>query len=88
MAYDTIQSQFYVMLLKVCGEPLKYFHLLKFYPIHNNLTGSTYILTIGAEQIILIDAKKEKLIWQIGFYEIERIDLIRDTAIRFMPSFF
>lgn len=74
-----------VMLLKICGEPLKYFHLLKFYTISNKVTNKTQILCIGSEQIILIDAKKQKLLWQVNLHEVERIEIVRYTVIRFRP---
>lgn len=71
--YDINQSQLMVTLLKVCGEPLKYFHLIKFYVIRNKLTNVTQILCIGTEQVILYNAKSQKISCQINLHEVSGI---------------
>lgn len=57
-----------VMVLKICGEPLKYFHLIKFFTIVNRLTNTTDILAIGNEQVFLFNIKTMKLIWQLNMH--------------------
>ena len=74
-----------VLLLKICGEPLKYFHLLKFFPISNKETNSSEIACIGTEQVILINSKSQKLIWLVNLHEVTKIYIIRSSCIRFSP---
>lgn len=50
------------------------------------MTNKTYVLCIGTEQVILCDAKKQKLVWQVNLHEVDRIQIVRYTVIRFNPS--
>lgn len=73
------------MVLKICGEPLKDFHLIKFFTIVNKLANTTDILAIGNDQVILFNIKTMKLIWQLNIHEVETIEIVRLSCISFKP---
>lgn len=44
------------------------------------------MLCIGTEQVILFDAKLQKMIWQINLHEVTKIEIVRYTCVRFSPQ--
>lgn len=69
MNYDPIQSSYLAQVTRAYGENIKYLHFVKFYVLENNVNSSVKLLAVGTDQIILVNLRKEKLIWDVAITE-------------------